>query len=210
MIRLALIDGPLAPDHPALDRQERFRDGPQGPASAHAAALADAVLTGCASARIENLAIFSGGLSTDAATVARALGAVRAEVTLCAFGLTRPDPSILAAVAALLARGTTIIAASPARGVAVWPAACPGVIAVQGDARCTPGDWSHLALPHATFGACPAIPGHPGVAGASAAAGHLAGIAARMQAEVGTAEDLASRLVAGAKWHGRERRSAAI
>lgn len=205
-LRVALVDGPLAPDHPRLGRRLALREGPaESPAGLHAAALAGAVLRHAPEAVIDSLVVFDGGLSTDAASVAAALGAAGgAEVVLCAFGLARDDPAIAAATAALLARGALVVAASPARGGPVWPAAIPGVIAVQGDARCGPEHWSHLAP--GRFGACPAA--GAGVRGASAAAGHLAGHLARLIADRGSREEALSALEAGAAFRGPERRMA--
>lgn len=210
MTLVALIDGPLAPGHPALARQEVFRAGPDGPVSAHAAALADAVLAGHPGAGIENLVVFAGCLATDADSVARAIAAATAPVILCAFGMARPDDALAGAVRAQLARGASVIAAAPARGAEVYPAGFAGVLSVQGDARCGPGLWSHLGLPHAAYGAAPAVPGHPGVAGASAAAGHLAGIVARLRAGGLEGGALGRALAEGAAWTGRERRGAAV
>ena len=140
ILRLALIDGPLAATHPALGRQDFLRHAPaESPAGAHAAALAGAVLAQAPDTVIDNLVVFDGRLATDAATVAQALeAALGAALVLCAFGLPRDDPAIRAAVAACVDDGTLVVAAAPARGPVPYPAALPGVLAVQGDARCGP------------------------------------------------------------------------
>ncbi|MCX7644598.1 MAG: hypothetical protein N2Z62_04795 [Rhodobacteraceae bacterium] len=209
-LRVALVDGPLAADHPRVGRRVVLRGaaapGAAGsPAAVHAAALAGAVLARAPEAVIDSLVVFDGGLATDAASVAAALEAAGgAQVVLCAFGLARDDPAIAAAAAALLAGGALVVAAAPARGGPVWHAALPGVIAVQGDARCAPGQWSHLA--EGRFGACPLAA--EGVRGASAAAGHLAGHAARLLAEGRSAPLARAALAAGAAFRGRERRMA--
>jgi hypothetical protein len=206
---VALVDGPLAPDHPALAGVERFdAGGGDGPAAAHAAAMAAAILAHAPGARLLDLVVFGGALSTAAATVARALAAAAASgapLVHCSFGMARPDPALEAAIAALVGAGRLVTAAAPARGAPVWPAACPGVIAVQGDARCGPADWSRLDLPTAAFGACPAIEGHA-PRGASVAAARIAGMVASRLATGLSASGAVAALRAEARFVGRERR----
>ena len=203
-LRLALIDGPLAAGHPALARQVVRRAAPaDSAAGAHARALAGAVLAHAPGAVIDNLVVFDGRLATDAATVARALEQARgAALVLCAFGLARDDPAIRAAVAARVADGAFVVASVPARGAVSYPAALPGVLAVQGDARCGPGQWSALAP--GRFGACPEA--GPQVRGASAATGHFAGHLARLIP--GGAGATVAAMEAGAAFRGPERRLA--
>lgn len=204
---IALIDGPV-PD--AERRVFVGRDAPpdpaqDSPAARHAQAMQRAILA-AGPARILNLVVFDAALSTDADRVARALRMAAdagAAVALCALGLPRPDPGIGAGVAALLAQGAVVVAASPARGGPVWPAAFAGVASVQGDARCGSEGWSRLGPPLARFGACPGTPG-AGPAGASVAAAHFAGIAARRLDREGG--DALAALDRDAPWQGRERR----
>lgn len=211
MIRVALIDGPLRPDHPALVRRSVLRPGDMGAAEGgHAAAMAAALLAGCPDARIENLVVFAGGLTTNAACVADAMEDARgADLVLCAFGMTRADPALALATARVLEGGAVIVAAAPARGAPVFPAAFDGVVSVQGDARCGPTDWSRLDLPQARFGACPALAPHPGVAGASVAAAHFAGIVARHIAGGAPGADAIALIARTAPHQGRERRGLA-
>jgi hypothetical protein len=102
-----------------------------------------------------------------------------------------------------------LVAASPARGPAVFPAAYPGVLRVCGDARCGPGDVSGLGGEPADFGACPRAVG-VAVAGASAAAAHVSGIVAAWLASRGvaaaTGEETRAHLAEVARFRGRERR----
>jgi fatty-acyl-CoA synthase len=211
MIRLALIDGPLAPEHPALEARETLRPGGDRHAARHAAVLAEAVLAVAPGTRFVNLVVFGAGLATDAATLARALdraAALRPDLALCALGMARPDAAVAAACAGLVATGCVVVAAAPARGAPVFPAALPGVLSVQGDARCGPAEWSWLGLPKAEFGACPAVAGRPDVAGASAAAAAFAGLVAARLASGAQARDIAAAMRARAAFRGRERRAA--
>jgi len=209
MTRVVLIDGPLPPGTPGLAASEMLRPGGDAHAGEHAAAMAAAIRAGCPAARLLGLAVFGEGLSTDAATVTRALGRaaeLRPSVVLCAFGMARRDPAMAAGCAALRDAGALVVAASPARGGPVWPAAFADVVSVQGDARCGPGDWSHLGLPSALLGACPAVPGHDRVRGASAAAAMLAGLLAGRIAAGQAPDEALAALCRDARWQGRERR----
>lgn len=211
MTTVALIDGPLDPADPRLVAREWFcREAGGAHAAAHAAAMRAAVAAGSAEARIANLVVFGDRLLTDAATVARALGRaaeLAPEVVLCAFGLVRDDAEIAASCRRLVQRHILVVAAAPARGARVYPAALPGVVAVQGDARCGPETWSDLRLPHAAFGATPQLAGEAAIAGASVAAAHFAGHLAACAARVGAAhavEEMRRR----ASHRGREARTA--
>lgn len=204
MTVLALIDGPLPANHPALHQTHVFREtAADSPAGGHASALAASVLQHAPELNLINLVVFGRTLATDAATVAAALtAAYDADLVLCAFGLARDDEGIRSSAFSLLANGACIIAAAPARGGPVFPAALPGVIAVQGDARCEPDDWSLLGPNR--FGACPVA--SASVRGASAAAAHLAGhLASFMTAGASTGSAL-DMLRARSRYKGPERR----
>lgn len=209
MTRVVLIDGPLPPGTPGLVAREVLRPGGDTHSEGHAAAMAAALRAGCPGVGIVNLVVFGAGLSTDADIVTRALtraAGLRPALVLSAFGMVRADAAMAAACAALGAAGVCIVAAAPARGGPVWPAAFPGVLAVQGDARCGPGEWSHLALPQADFGACPLVAGHEQARGASAAAAHFAGLLTQRLAMGLPAADALKALRREARWQGRERR----
>ncbi|MCV6586962.1 MAG: hypothetical protein OIF47_15645 [Marinibacterium sp.] len=206
MTRLALIDGPLPAGFAGLDLQHACCDlhprAAQSPAARHARQMALAAAQGAGDLRIDNYVVFPGKLATSTRAICDALDAARqgaADVVLCALGMAHPAPVLAAAVAAVLDSGKQIIASASARGGAVYPAGFDGVIAVQGDARCGPSDWSHLDLPQAQFGAC-ARGGDPQIRGASVAAAHFAGLYLR--------EERAGRhhaMARGARFQGRER-----
>ncbi|GAB4512773.1 MAG: hypothetical protein Tsb0019_09700 [Roseibium sp.] len=210
MIRIGLVDGALPADWPGLDRQGRFcAAGGADFAGRHAAAMARTIARHAPSVRVSNAVVFPGRLSTSLDIVCAALAWLAEDppdIVLCAFGTPRSSPELAVAVARLQKDGAIVVASSPARGEAVYPAAFRGVVSVQGDARCASGELSRLDLPHAVFGACPVAAGAPDIRGASPAAAHLAGLLA--------AEKRASRssglssLEAHVRYHGREMRSA--
>lgn len=154
-----------------------------------------------ADAPVTNAAVAAAGLRWAVGQGAR--------LVTMSFGLPADRAVLRDAVAEALAAGILLVAASPARGGPVWPAAYPGVIAATGDARCAPGEIS--VLPGA-FGACPrpmGAAGEPGerprAGGASLSVAHLAGLLAA----AGIADPAAARthLERIARWHGRERRT---
>ncbi|MEZ5651444.1 MAG: hypothetical protein R3E87_12955 [Burkholderiaceae bacterium] len=190
------------------------------PAHAHAQALADGMLEAAsgggsttvpsACSPLLNPVIFDGPLRTGVARVIAAIDALLAydepiALVLCAFGLPREDPVLVARLDALADRAGMLVASAPARGPAVWPAAHPRVISVQGDARCRAQEWSWLALPWAEFGAAAsgAEPGGP--AGASMAAARFAGLVlARAQGR--PVADVLATMREHARFVGREHR----
>ncbi|MFY0312169.1 hypothetical protein ACFMBG_19995 [Leisingera sp. D0M16] len=182
---IALIDGPLAEGTPGvcsrMDMCQLHPRAAESPAALHASHMAAAIRANAPEARILGLSIFPGRLATSLAIVAEALcraAASEAEIVHCSFGHGEASPLLAEAVAAVLAEGKLLVASAPARGAPVYPAGCEGVLSVQGDARCAPGQWSLLDLPGARFGACPGGPGAP-VRGASLAAAHFTGLLAR-------------------------------
>ena len=207
MTRIALIDGPLPEDFPGLERREDLVPGAraESPAGAHARAMAAAIRAGAPEAAFVNLVVFPDSLVTSARALAAALtaaGAAAPRIVHCSLGLVRPDPAVSAAMDGLLKQPIAIVAAAPARGGPVWPAALPGVIAVQGDARCASGQWS-LLDPAPRFGACPSRQDQPGIAGASLAAAHFTGLLAAHWHKGAPVDTMAAQ----AAYLGREHRS---
>ena len=214
MIRVALIDGALADTAPGLAAQAWFCEADGGEAAGrHAEALAATLRSGNGDLQLINAVVFPGRLATSVKAIGDALDWLLRnppEIVLCAFGLARASTELTLKTKALQRGGSLIVASAPARGQPVYPAALDGVISVQGDARCAPGELSRLDLPQAAFGACPVARGHPEVRGASAAAAHMAGILAAnwRGSPAASPESLAETLAPALRYHGREKRSA--
>lgn len=215
-MRIAVIDSGISlPDAPIGNRvafrlREDTLDIEQIPARpdgiGHGSAVAAAILAQAPAAELIDAQIFHDRITASPAAVAAALRwaiGCGAQLATLSLGLSADRPVLRAAVAEALSHGLLLIAASPARGGPVWPAAYPGVIAATGDARCGPGEVS--ILPGA-FGTCPRRPdGNPQAGGASLAVGHLAGLlAAAAPPSHGAA---LAHLHVTARWHGPERRS---
>lgn len=210
MTRLALIDGPLPPGYRGLVVRESFCKSDGAPAAgAHALAMASTIRRHAPDVALINAVVFPGRLVTSVAALCEALDWVAGQgvaIVHCSFGLARASDDLAARIEALQAAGTLIVASAPARGAPVYPAALEGVISVQGDARCAPGEISHLALPTATYGACVCAPEAPDIRGASIAAAHVSGMLA--DGRDGSFRDPARALAARIRYHGRERRTA--
>jgi len=104
--------------------------------------------------------VFSSAAPTTSAAVAAALdwalerGAALIHLSL---GLAADRELLRAATGRAVARGSIIVAATPARGAPAYPASYPGVIRASSDARCAPGKLSRLGEAH--FGGCPRLGG---------------------------------------------------
>jgi hypothetical protein len=107
------------------------------------------------------------------------------------------------------ASGVMLVAAYPARGDPVYPAAYPDVVAVCGDARCKGSSWSVIE-PNRLIGASTAAADGKSHGGASYAAARITGLAARFfGAWPNTdARDCMAWLQSDATVRGRERRTA--
>ncbi len=95
---------------------------------------------------------------TSGAAVAAAIDwAVERRVGLIhlSLGLAGDRAVLCSAVQRAIDAGCIIVAATPARGASVYPAAYPGVIRATGDARCAPHELS--ALRPWFFGGCPRL-----------------------------------------------------
>lgn len=140
--------------------------------------------------------LFDRRLTTTATRLAMALELLADEPpdwVLVSAGLSRDEPRLAAAVARLVSAGSVVAASSARHGAAVYPAACPGVQAVSGDARRLPGQCGRDRYHHGRALACawavaegdwqpwwtgPPPPGEAGrtwLAGSSFAAAHALG-----------------------------------
>lgn len=217
-MRVALLDSGLPPGLPVAARaafalvDDAVVEVPPHPDRVgHGSAVAAIVHALAPDAALLDAQIFADAPTCSAAAVAAGLrwavgqGAVLAVMS---FGLPADRAVLAAAVAEAREAGLLLLAARPARGGLVWPAAYPGVIAVTGDARCGVGELSRL--PDA-YGACPRPWGEaadtpPRAGGASLAVGHLAGLLAR--AGPLQPDAVAAALTPLVRWHGPERRGA--
>jgi hypothetical protein len=123
----------------------------------HGSRVAELLISG---GRLELLLgqVFTAPGPTSGAAVAAAIGwAVerRAGLIHLSLGLAGDRAVLRVAVERAIDAGCIIVAAVPARGAPVYPAAYAGVIRATGDARCAPHELSHLGPWF--FGGCPQL-----------------------------------------------------
>lgn len=176
----------------------------------HGTALAAILLQGAPDGRLLNAQVFRHTLVCGAAQVAAALDWLvqqRAQLVNMSFGLREDRPSLRNACERALAQGMILVAATPARGEPVFPAAYAGVIRATGDARCAPGELSFLDSSQVDFGGHVRA-GVSTVAGASVGCAHVTARAAGfLGANPGSsAAQLRAWLAAQASYRGPERR----
>lgn len=200
-----------------LDEQGRVAERPIiADPTGHGSILAAVILAHAPQARLLNAQAFYGAKPIAPAVVAAALDwliEVGAQVINLSFGLREDRAALRRACERAAARGTLLVAATPARGGPVYPAGYSGVLRVCGDARCGPGELSLLPDGPAHLGACP----HPGegmagrVGGASVGAAHVTGLLAAFFAiqPAASREEALAWLESRACFHGRERRTLA-
>jgi hypothetical protein len=135
-----------------VERRETVAD-PTG----HGSRIAELLSNG---PRIELLLgqVFTSSGPTSGAAVAAAIDWALdrgASLIHLSLGLAGDRAVLGSAVARALDAGCILVAATPARGAPVYPAAYPGVIRATGDARCSPLELS--ALRPWFFGGCPRL-----------------------------------------------------
>lgn len=177
----------------------------------HGSAVAKLVLERAARCVLLSAQVFHANEPSAVQVIAAAIDwcvAQGARVVNLSLGLADDRRTLRDSCEAALAQGVLLVASWPARGGAAYPAAYPGVLAVNGDIRCGQGEFSCLA--HELFGAS-ALPPHGfSGGGASYATARIAGEAGAFFETFPTASaaDFRNKLLAGARFHGRERRQA--
>ncbi len=123
------------------------------------------------------------------------------------FGLRRDSAVLRAACAAAVASGVGLVAASPAQGEAVYPAAYPGVVRATGDARCASIEVAWLESQQADVAGYVGDPA-TGHAGASIGCASVSARLLRMIEDNPGLEfgDWVRQLEAEAEYHGAERK----
>lgn len=191
--------------------KDRVRETEAFPdALGHGGALATSALNTAPELRLLMAQVFFDQWRTRPAQVAAAiewLCASGARVINLSLGLRADRPVLQQACDTALAAGVILVASSPARGEAVFPAAYKGVIRATGDARCAPSEFSWLDTAEADVGAC--VNSECGsVVGASVGAAYISAHIARYlqnHSEAGS-EEVLSFLEHHASYTGAERR----
>jgi len=197
------------------DESKLFSGLPAAQSSEHGSSLARIIMDTAPESRLYDAQVFFESSITSAAAIAAGLHWLTAKgVALInmSFGFRRDRRILRDACAYAQSAGCVLLAATPAHGPAVYPAAYEGVLRITGDARCAVGEVSHLATTQADFGACPQAPQErtpdSPIGGASFAVAHVTGMLARYLAEGGDRQNVTAHLEDIARYHGPERRSA--
>jgi hypothetical protein len=160
--RIVLIDScggwPGASDAAAFadDGGHVERREPAPDPSGHGSRVAQLLTAGDAAVELLLAQVFLDARPTSAAAVAAAVDwavAAHADLIHMSLGLAADRGVLSAAVARAVGWGCLIVAAMPARGALAYPAGYTGVIRGTGDARCAPGELSHLG--DWLYGGCP-------------------------------------------------------
>ncbi len=160
--------------------------------------------------------VFTTAGPTSGAAVAAAIDwaiARRADLIHLSLGLAGNRAVLAAAVGRAIDADCILVAAAPARGAVVYPAAYAGVIRATGDARCAPDELSCLAP--GLFGACPRFePAGQLGAGSARVGGASVGAAGVSRAIVegprrAPSREVVAALSARAKFVGPERKTSA-
>lgn len=219
-LRVGLIDsGVTGPAAARVAASRGFNPGPDGgcvTAEAvddrlgHGTAMAGILLEASPACVLLNAQVFTHRLSCGAHQVAAALAWLvdeGAQLVNMSFGLREYRTGLRAACDRALEAGVVLVAASPARGEAVFPARFPGVIRATGDARCAGSEISYLATAQADFGAQVRVAGSA-VAGASVGCANVSARALQQLARNPHTSPVQLRawLAAQASYHGPERR----
>jgi subtilisin family serine protease len=179
----------------------------------HGSAVATLVLAGAPHCALLSVQVFDTARAASVLAIAAAIDwavGEGARVINLSLGL-RDDRRVLRdSCCAAMAQGVLLVASHPARGGVAFPAAYSGTLAVHGDSRCGDGDCSSV-LDDVLFGASPRPPAGFAGGGASFATARVSGLAAAFfdANPAASAADFRSFLFATARFHGRERRSAA-
>jgi len=149
------------------------------------------------------------GVASPAAAAAgiRWLVAEGARLINLSFGLTQDRAVLAEACAAAVRAGVLLVAATPAMGPRVFPAAYPGMVRATGDGRCRHDEISALDGDRADFGANPRLAAHDRASGASVAAARVTAALSRLlAAEPGLDNgEMLRRLAAAAAHRGPQR-----
>ncbi len=212
-VRVGMIDSGVDGRFASSIVSARSFSGGCGDCLEHGSQIAACLLQHCPSAQLLVARVFDRCSEARVDAVVDALAWLVDEgvqLVNMSFGIDRISRGLERACRIAAEAGVVLVAAAPARGGAVFPAAYQECIAVSGDARCAPGEVSWLASKFVDFGTHPFFdPRDPSRGGgASIATARLSGmLAARLVTGV-EASDLRAELERLAHYVGSERRHA--
>lgn len=168
----------------------------------HGTAVAEIILQQSQAVELLNAQIFLHKLVGTPVQAAAALNWLidqGAQIVNMSFGLSHDREVLRTACRAAHAAGAILVAAAPARGNLVYPAGYETVIRATGDARCAPGQISHLNSAQADFGGH-VNAGSKALQGASMGCAHVTAVIAACLAEQVTTAASCYHAVAVIDW----------
>lgn len=220
MVRIGLIDSGVSAELARhVDKERRFV-GARGKGGrvhldllGHGSQIAQCVLEHCTGARFVIAQIFGTGREAAVDCVSDAIDWLvqeHVQIINMSFGIAVPSAALERACRDAAGRGVLLVASSPARGMRVFPAGFDDCIAVSGDARCAPGEYSWLDTETTDFGTHPMLVANcPDCGGgASIAAARLSGVVGRLLMSGAAAADVRRLLQHSANYLGPECRRA--
>ena len=121
----------------------------QNPANDHGSQLAELLLDVPEPVGLLSANVFTGGQVSSPTVIAAGLNWLvenGAQVVNMSFGLANDRPVLSEACHNADRENVILVAAGPARGEPVYPAAYPDVLAITGDARCTSEELSRQPM----------------------------------------------------------------
>lgn len=220
-VRVGIIDGLVAsstinPNNILL--QKEFIEPRKGTFDcelpSHADQVARLILESAPAAKLVLCSIFGRQSFASVSTVIEALrwlADLNLDLINLSFGTNVYSKELEDVCLWLSSYGTILICSSPARGKIVYPAAFDCCIAVSGDARCSPGQFSFLGTELADFGTHPfvEVDNPKAGGGASFATARLSGLASELIAVGCPREAIVEELKSRCSFYGPENRSAA-
>jgi len=218
--RVAVIDSGLDPGSPTRPQESRrFVDEldsivecePTADPTGHGTAVAAIIGSGLRTPEFLIAQVMDAhGRATPAAVAAAVLwsAARGAQLIHLSLGVAHDRSVLAAAVSDAIAHGAVVVAATPARGTASFPALYPGVIRATGDARCGIDEVSVLDTFAGLFGACAAYapPSGRTMRGASVGSSYLTRFVVSNFSPAMHGEAVRERLVQLGTHRGREYR----
>ncbi|WP_221793997.1 subtilisin-like serine protease QhpE [Oceanobacter mangrovi] len=165
-----------------IEQNQLWQDDAQPDRSGHGSDIARIILSLAPECELVSAQVFQQGNGTTAMQVAAAIEWLvdqGCEIINLSLGLRQDRPTLKCACEIAAELGVILVAASPAQGEPVFPAAYPEVIRATGDARCDHPNWVYLATEQADVAGCVRpLDNQLGRSGASMGCAHITGLLA--------------------------------
>lgn len=218
-LRIGIIDSGVSPSHAnqtvaacgfQLQDKQLLQTEAQLDKLGHAEAITTAITHNYPDAELLAAQVFFDHLGSTTLQISAALQWLvdeGAQIINMSLGLPKDSRLLGEACEIASDQGVLLVASAPASGNAVYPAACPNVWSITGDARCEKDEFSYFGNAQADFAAS-VLDQHGRRVGASISSAYMTGHIARcIQQNPNISDDsLKHRLIASAKYRGEQTR----